>query len=727
MSRLGLNVRLIPLLWVIMSGCELVSGLSSLEVVETSSKPDAAVSNVPDAASASASPSTSQSTKPDASTPVSSSELDASHPPDAEPTASVVPPDSGTAPSASGSASSSPDGGTDASACKLPTNGACDPVANCGCAPGEMCAYTASSSISVTTCGTPGNVEPAGACDGAFDCSIGYYCHEGLCARACHSDADCPSAGAACLSEADDTPATSETETAYCTRPCNPLDPENALNSDRTCGTGATCIAVRDEEGHIDHTECVIQTGQGQAGDACLTAAECETGYDCIGEECVAWCRVGQDTCPVNSACNAKVTIGNVSLGQCEAAACSPETGNYCAVLPASCGCDEGEQCQVVYPDGTTACVETGTAGLLEECSGDSDCELGLSCMRAACRPYCEGATCAEGECIEIPWESGEAGGGSYCTGQCDPVNLSLDDEANTPCGSDFHCEPLPADPYLTNTCVLASGYDVPVGGSCEQSRDCTDGAGCVCDGQLGCADNLWVGMCREFCNEDSECGGYFGDCVFDTANVGYCCGDPPTAESQCELGTNCGCNYDERCAEVTSDGITACLTREFGVCQFDFECPYSTCDAPVDGVGLCRPLCDYDETCSIYYGECAIDVPVADGSTANLCQGRCDPVDPTTFDSYFTPCGAGAACMRGGEFSNGSLCVLAIDVKGEGEFCDTDAECHLGLGCNTNLLECAWLCRSDEDCVTGETCDLVDAIGYGSDSTDIVGVCYAN
>jgi hypothetical protein len=134
----------------------------------------------------------------------------------------------------------------------------------------------------------------------------------------------------------------------------------------------------------------------------------------------------------------------------------------------------------------------------------------------------------------------------------------------------------------------------------------------------------------------------------------------------------------------------------------------------------------------------CHIEPLTGAMGTSKVCMGLCDPVQPNVDDGLFTPCGDGAVCVRGNIMLSqpSSQCALATNQLAVDEVCTQDTDCELGLACDTRQTTpiCTTQCRNDSDCSfsrgQGWLCNVgeMDNLnGYGSDSADLIGLCYKN
>ncbi|HEX2732249.1 MAG TPA: proprotein convertase P-domain-containing protein [Polyangiaceae bacterium] len=192
------------------------------------------------------------------------------------------------------------------------------------------------------------------------------------------------------------------------------------------------------------------------------------------------------------------------------------------------------------------------------------------------------------------------------------------------------------------------------------------------------------------------------------------------SANNECDLVPQCGCQSDENCTVVNlGKGFTGCVaagdTEPYAPCHgTDGECGAGfACVA-----GVCKQLCD--GTTTNVCGEGAYNAceqvtqagkPV-DGFY--VCQRTCDPLEPSHVSDLYAGCGAGANCLPG--LDGVSVCVGAKNSGVEGTSCkgpdgpDPQA-CAPGLACVALATGAVCLpsCNLDgDDCGAGESC-----VGY--------------
>ncbi len=211
-----------------------------------------------------------------------------------------------------------------------------------------------------------------------------------------------------------------------------------------------------------------------------------------------------------------KPDSGVVDAGSCTTTAPS----NVCGLTP-QCGCAANQTCDVTnYSNGAVSCVGAGAGATASVCSSTSQCALGLTCVRGACRPYCAkaGQSCNNGlgECMQL-----KNGNGSsitnlkVCAIPCAPRNPSA------ACGA--------------NNCIWDEGPDTTdcaTAGTkgefetCSSSTQCLPGFACVDNPDKGLVCERWcrVGNSAD-CPGSPTCVDVFGGTGPNEGNtrLGFC------------------------------------------------------------------------------------------------------------------------------------------------------------------------------------------------------------
>ena len=200
-----------------------------------------------------------------------------------------------------------------------------------------------------------------------------------------------------------------------------PLDEDGGPEAQPTA-----CRVQRAEDGGALVHGCE-SAGRGGEGAACTLATECGAGLDCVlepGQErgaCRAYCCAGSCT---------GLAVGSEEAGRyCDPARKANGESRIPACLPIrSCRllgrdeCPQDQTCAVVREtDGSTGCVEAGTAQVGAPCDVDH-CAAGLTCLgqvgTRTCFQLCSdaGAPCPQGQACEWSPPTFREAGLGVCT-----------------------------------------------------------------------------------------------------------------------------------------------------------------------------------------------------------------------------------------------------------------------------------------------------------------------
>lgn len=172
--------------------------------------------------------------------------------------------------------------------------------------------------------------------------------------------------------------------------------------------------------------ECAVERscqpiGQMQVGEPCFGSADCSAGLACVGEgegggSCRPYCCEGTlASCSNAEFCEVRPLVEekSVRVPVCmPVGLCSPVDPFPCSAGD-NCSCPEGKACQVVRPDGQTACTAPGVGKEGAACTGReaSECAPGYVCSLASgCMKLCStiqgvGPSCTEGAICQTPPE----------------------------------------------------------------------------------------------------------------------------------------------------------------------------------------------------------------------------------------------------------------------------------------------------------------------------------
>lgn len=389
----------------------------------------------------------------------------------------------------------------------------CDIVSLCGCSSNENCSYNIDTNR--TACGRAGDTEPYQRCDVNADCTRGHGCIGGLCKQHCVTADDCGWDNATCLAVYDnDEPIEAF---GYCSEACNPVEPTEPVEGGVACDDDSICYAFISDDDSLQST-CAAPSGDGVQGDTCddggqPNALACAPGYLCDATDltCRRFCNPGgDDVCEGGTTCfgfNPPAVLGDNELGYCNGC----DTGEFvCSVFP-DCGCASGESCKIEnFETGATECFAEGAEPPWGTCTVQADCSSeGGACVGGFCYPHCGEVgddTCAIGDCFQaINTATTEPiPGALYCNAPCEPVLADRASADNTkPCPDDHLCLPVSEDPTDLDTGAFCAPSEGGVEGSeCDRNDQCADGLGCL------------ESQCTPYCRNSADCTDMFPTCV---------------------------------------------------------------------------------------------------------------------------------------------------------------------------------------------------------------------
>ncbi len=314
----------------------------------------------------------------------------------------------------------------DASACALPPGAICNPVARCGCAPGQHCQARSDQLLCAAI--PSAGVRERSACAASAECAEGLSCWHGVCRRHCLAASDC----------GDDYCNLRPTGVGACYQRCGG-------ESDWSCGPGTSCTPLR-LPGLVGSFCSVPQTvceyvEDGECDEPSIGTGVCETGSD--GSDC---CRAAEGgTCDLIEQCGCARNAG-CTVARRQADAAMPEIG----------------------------CSERGPRGQGETCDPTNTCQRGYGCIGGICKKFCvDDAGCGTGRCIPVAGENSvPVPGANACLERCDYVT-------GAPCAAGTVCARFPEGDYCFRqepTCPVSGN------GSCEEtSRICAPGTDSDC------------------------------------------------------------------------------------------------------------------------------------------------------------------------------------------------------------------------------------------------------
>lgn len=412
-----------------------------------------------------------------------------------------------------GSGGTTASGGSGGSTdCTLRPGWECNLIDNCGCdEQSENCGYDIT--VDAAVCDPVGSREPYSTCVDNLDCPIGHGCIGQVCKKYCETATDCGWDQAACLEVLDGDDVIEGF--GFCSSECDLRDPFTASAGSHACGDGTTCYPVTDDDGRVTSTWCVLSEGDAEQGESCLgdngerDFSACAPGYFCssLSYSCQAWCEIDGTDCDAGQECigfTPPAVVGDDEMGTCFGC----ETGDFeCSVSP-ECGCDSGEACKIMdFTTGASQCIVAGSVAAWGACEYQEDCAAGAGgCVDGFCRPFCEAEgsqTCAAGECYQAYNGDTPIPGFFYCDVPCEPVLGAMEgatDRVN--CGSTGVCLPAIEPPTSDSEgafCVSSLGG--LEGDSCVYQTDCANGYGC------------YDSQCTPWCRDNADCTAAFPYC----------------------------------------------------------------------------------------------------------------------------------------------------------------------------------------------------------------------
>jgi len=181
-------------------------------------------------------------------------------------------------------------------------------LAQCGCAPGQMCGWN---TFSPRVCVAAGTRAVGETCARDHECVPGAGCiflgaGPGVCHAFCESDADCASSSE-CVR------ITWTGAVGVCTALCDPAA-STGCPSPTACGVG---LAFRVPGGDVAAVALCANPGPGAVDAACGGPLDCAEGLACYGTQCRPICRMGDAACPTCSPFAPRAFVGDVEFGAC--------------------------------------------------------------------------------------------------------------------------------------------------------------------------------------------------------------------------------------------------------------------------------------------------------------------------------------------------------------------------------------------------------------------------
>jgi formylglycine-generating enzyme required for sulfatase activity len=323
--------------------------------------------------------------------------------------------------------------------------------------------------------------------------------------------------------------------------------------------------------------------------------------------------------------------------------------------------CDQGSPKTDNVALGTKCMSNNGTVcdgkGACVGCNVDADCKDAL-------KPHCDASTCVPAGCSDNVKNGNETDvdcGGGAC-GKCADGQLC---SVPGDCTSNGCCSGTCS--ACCNGVKDATESDLDCGGSCAQK--CDDGKACA--GNADCKSAL----CQNFTCKPSTCSNNTKDGDETDVDCGGSC-QPCDQGKVCGKGGDCASSFctDGVCCNVACGGLCeACVKSRTGLAD-------GACNAVSNGT-------DPDN-------ECAQD---ANGAASCKLNGYCD---------------GNRACAK---YAANTVCLAASCAAGTqkaASLCDGNGTCNAGASTPCGKYACGAVacnatCATDNDCASGNGCDL--------------------
>jgi Cys-rich repeat protein len=601
-----------------------------------------------------------------------------------------------------------------------------------------------------------------GVCTSNADCPADQNCVLGVCrelGQSCTSNADCPFRSApicdpalgACVecvsgSGADAGPQNNQCPAGeYCSNDACIAPAQGTCTTDVQC----TIPLLPHCDTGIPGGQCVacLKTSDCPAGDTCTdfvcveptppggcnSDADCQnntSGFYCASNgKCVA-CLVNSN-CPSGAVCNANDTCSSGT--PCVSDANCPANQPHCRPSDHFCAeCATSSQCPANWPLCLNGFCEPSHGGCLSSanctppksvcdtttrtctgCLSDDDCPA--FCVNSVCQPCSTDLQCAE--------------------------DLTLLAEGRVLCENATACVQCISAANCNNGDICNEGKCIanPVNQPCSAAKTCLNGLLCIQDGTAN-------GTCRAPCDIYSQTS--CNDGLVCGIVAGSTAGEPngacqPSVAGSASLGSACSsskpCDRDGVCIPSSSSAST-CEARcnpdaQTTGCESSQKCAsivvLASGNVPTV-IGVCVANNTLTDPCS----------KASDCNSGQVCIAEGDPTDPIALrNECWYPTGAGgpgAGCSHPADCQS-NLCLAGMPQnEGFPGFCEggcsSDAQCPSlrtdsypgacasfpapwfdsnGMAISTPVNTCVTQCRSDSECPTGKTCDIVaDASG---------------
>ena len=213
---------------------------------------------------------------------------------------------------------------------------------------------------------------------------------------------------------------------------------------------------------------------------------------------------------------------GGVLEGAADAPVCRPPTpDSNCDPTPL-CGCNVGENCEVLdYTTGRARCVTEGSVAPYQACGPfTGPCTKGNACYRSVCKPYCEndsGCPSPNQRCVPALQDDNltPVPGMRICSAGCDPLRPDVG------CGAGLTCAFNQAQGNVSDCFVAGSGVGL---NACVGGAGCRPGYQCVRTQQMTLDCLKWCRMNNpNDCQTPELCTPLEGNPMFNNVEYGVC------------------------------------------------------------------------------------------------------------------------------------------------------------------------------------------------------------
>jgi hypothetical protein len=370
------------------------------------------------------------------------------------------------------------------------------------------------------------------------------------------------------------------------------------------------------------------------------------------------------------------------------------------------------------------------------DCDSDDECAAGLICEQGHNRDYCvdDPASSYGGDVLSSSQpRRTQSRYDIYQRSEFDSSRLTPYKPFSNPPAPDMEldqriilaeqiCQSSQCEADFCNVeCPCAEGE-----GDCDSDAECDVGLECGSDNGLEWGCGIYTDICVDPANPDGPLQVAGGGCAGDlSCGSDFCQPDCPCLEGQSE------CNSDSDCA---GDLICQPDVGDFFGCAADKD--VCTVDPAISGGGCLNAarcqgdFCDPSCPCNAGYGNCLKNADCASGLVCAPNVGE-DYGCPANTNICVFPGIDGGGCNGDSQCDANFCSVECPCLDGQGN-CDYDADCAVGLRCESNVGASYGCAASVNICVPGprrcapDYCSTTDRCGPGSGNCDSNAECEA-